>query len=252
MNQEKLDLTWHQHATYFQNIIAQLYISEELSDVTLVCDDQVKFKVHKFVLRACSPVFESILEDMEESKSIVYLRGVSEVDLRPILEFIYFGQASFYHDRIQNFIRIGKDLQIREIKDVCDPTDLKNVTESGEHKEEMNHENDISDYVPPPNNKVQQCPNCDASFTHKSSMLRHIKTVHEVSDDIPIMSKVKCPDCDASFINRSGMLRHMRSVHGEKKFSCDQCNFVASRNDVLLRHVRHAHVVKFNSEDIIG
>ena len=77
-------------------------------------------------------------------------------------------------------------------------------------------------------------------------MLRHIKTVHEVTDDIPIMSKVKCPDCDASFINRSGMNRHMRSVHGEKKYSCEQCNFVASRKDVLLRHVRHAHCVKYS------
>ena len=56
----------------------------ELSDVTLVFDDQVKFKLHKFALKACSPVFESIFQESFELKSVVYLRGLNQLELKPI------------------------------------------------------------------------------------------------------------------------------------------------------------------------
>ena len=68
-------------------------------------------------MKACSPVFESILLETDEVKSVVYLRGVNELELRLILEFIYFGQVSFPKERMKEFLRVGKDLQISEIKD---------------------------------------------------------------------------------------------------------------------------------------
>ena len=92
----------------------------ESSDVTLVCDDQVKFKAHKFVLKACSPVFESILQETNDLKSVIYLRGVNQLELKPILDFIYSGQACFQQERMKEFLDNGKDLQINEIKHVPD------------------------------------------------------------------------------------------------------------------------------------
>ena len=58
MTTEKFTLTWHSYASHFQDILGHLFDSGDLSDVTLVCDDQVKFKAHKFVLKACSPKSE--------------------------------------------------------------------------------------------------------------------------------------------------------------------------------------------------
>ena len=118
MADEKFTLTWHSYTSHFQELLGNLFDTGESSDVTLVCDDQVKFKAHKFVLKACSPVFESILDETNESKSVVYLRGVNQLELKPILDFIYSGKASFYQERIRDFLKIGRDLQIKEIKEV--------------------------------------------------------------------------------------------------------------------------------------
>ena len=107
MSNEKFTLTWHSYASHFQGVLSNLFDTGESSDVTLVCDDQVKFKAHKFVLKACSPVFESILDETNGSKSVVYLRGVNKLELKPILEFIYFGQASLYQERMKDFLKMG-------------------------------------------------------------------------------------------------------------------------------------------------
>ena len=72
----------------------------------------MKFKSHKFVLKACSPVFESIFQENFELQSAVYLRGINQLELKPILDFIYSGQASFHQERMKEFLEVGKDLQI--------------------------------------------------------------------------------------------------------------------------------------------
>ena len=40
-----------------------LYEAEKHSDVTIVCDDQTQFKVHKIFLNACSPVLKKIIDN---------------------------------------------------------------------------------------------------------------------------------------------------------------------------------------------
>ena len=75
MINEKFTLTWPSHANHFLDFLGNLLKTGESSDVTLVCDDQVKFKSHKFVLKACSPVFESILQESYELQSVVSLKA---------------------------------------------------------------------------------------------------------------------------------------------------------------------------------
>ena len=58
MANEKFTLTWHSYTNHFQEVLGNLFDTAESSDVTLVCDDQAKFK--------------------------------------PLLNFIYSGQAYFY------------------------------------------------------------------------------------------------------------------------------------------------------------
>ena len=113
MTTEKFALTWQSFTSHFQEVLGTMFDTGESSDVTLVCDDQVKFKAHKFILKSCS-----LLEETNTLESIIYLRGVNHLELKPILEFIYLGQASFYQERMKDFLAVGKDLQIKEIKDV--------------------------------------------------------------------------------------------------------------------------------------
>ena len=59
----------------------------------------------------------------------MYLRGVIQLELKPILDFIYSGQASFYQERMKDFLKIGKDLQIKEIKEVPEEDGMANSEE---------------------------------------------------------------------------------------------------------------------------
>merc|ERR1712221_26974 len=97
------------------------------ADVTLVCNDKTKFKAHKFVLSACSPVFQSIIDDLpNKDDSFIYLRGIGPQEMKSILQFMYLGQATFYQDRMNEFLDVAKSLEIKEIsKDVeCDDVDV--------------------------------------------------------------------------------------------------------------------------------
>ena len=70
MANEKLTLTWHSYASHFREVLANLLDTGKSSDVTLVCDDQVKFKAHKLNLKIFSPVFESILNEKKNSSQL--------------------------------------------------------------------------------------------------------------------------------------------------------------------------------------
>merc|ERR1712208_243321 len=93
--------------------------SDKLTDVTLVYDDKIQFKAHKIVLSACSTVFKSIINDLPQNNSVIYLRGVQHQEMESILEFMYLGVATFYQKRMNEFLNAAKNLEIKEIsKDV--------------------------------------------------------------------------------------------------------------------------------------
>ena len=64
MNQEKYNLNWHTYSDHLKEMLHEMMKSNELTDVTLVCDDKRQFKAHKIVLSACSSVFKSIINDL--------------------------------------------------------------------------------------------------------------------------------------------------------------------------------------------
>ena len=61
MSSEQFNLNWHTYDEHLKELMQGLLESSKSSDVTLVCEDKTKFKAHKFVLIACSPVFQSII-----------------------------------------------------------------------------------------------------------------------------------------------------------------------------------------------
>merc|ERR1712002_842739 len=111
--------------------------SHKSADVTLVCNDKTKFKAHKFVLSACSPVFQSIIDDLPQREhTFIYLRGVEPQEMKSILQFMYLGQATFYQERMNEFLDVAKSLEVKEIsKDVeCDDNIKFRVQENGENR----------------------------------------------------------------------------------------------------------------------
>merc|ERR1712243_516066 len=145
MAQEQFNLNWHTYSDHLKEMMQNLMQSNESTDVTLLCEDKTRFKAHKFVLKACSPVFQSIIDDMPQNEgSVVYLRGVLAPEMKSILQFMYLGQATLYQDRMNEFLNVAKSLEIKEIgKDVEPKTEENSSQDNQENPEYVpsNYEN---------------------------------------------------------------------------------------------------------------
>ena len=139
---DKYTLNWYTFSEHLQLMLKDLYEEKSNSDVTLVCDDQIQFKAHKIVLSACSPVFKKIIDNNPSQHPLIYLRGIQSYEMESILQFMYLGEGKFYQERMGEFIKVAKDLEVKEIS--------KGVEMPGEEEDIIEYdiqENDIGETV---------------------------------------------------------------------------------------------------------
>ena len=115
MIQEQYSLTWDFYSDHLREMLHKMMQSESLADVTLVTDDQKQFKVHQFVLNACSPVLKSIIENFTDSKPVIYLRGIQQQEIESILKFMYLGETTCNKDRIKGSLQKKKLPRMRHL-----------------------------------------------------------------------------------------------------------------------------------------
>merc|ERR1719350_845260 len=96
-------------------MLKELYQEKRNADVTLVSDDQTQFKAHQIVLRACSLVFKKIIDNNPNQHPLIYLRGIQSYEMESILQFMYLGEGKFYYERMGEFIKVAKELEVKEI-----------------------------------------------------------------------------------------------------------------------------------------
>jgi len=251
---EKFNLTWHTFASHGKDLFRNLMETQEYSDVTIVSDDQHQYKAHKFILSECSTVFKNILSSNPLNTSI-YLRGIHHKELESILQFIYLGEATFYHERLNEFLIVAKNLDIKDIgKNVVDEEDeASNSNKNLENLEELNENqcniesNDLVNPVQPrpvfirkssnsllPGDKRYECEQCDYKTNHSSDMHNHIKCKH---DGV----KYPCQQCGYQATQPSNLMRHIKSIHDGVKYPCQQCDYQAAELSVLSRHIDSKH-----------
>ncbi|XP_014810330.1 PREDICTED: zinc finger and BTB domain-containing protein 46-like [Calidris pugnax] len=91
--------------------------------------------------------------------------------------------------------------------------------------------------VPPGQLARFHCSKCPASFTLKSNMDRHEKTIHfNFNEFTVIRKKFKCPYCSFSAMHQCILKRHMRSHTGERPYPCEICGKKFTRREHMKRH----------------
>ena len=114
------NLHWHTFSDHLREMLHQMKKSNEFTDVTLVCDDMRQLQAHKVVLSACSSVFKSIINDLPQISSVIYLRGIKHQEMASILDFMYLGVATFHQERMNELLNVAKNLKIKGISNEFD------------------------------------------------------------------------------------------------------------------------------------
>ena len=111
-------------------ILEELWNSKDMTDVTLVCDDNEQIQAHKIVLIVCCQVFRDIYNKLPNN-SVFNLKGIKLKDLKALLQLMYLGYVNVQKDEIENLNRIAKKLKceatLRNCKILEENTTVDNI-----------------------------------------------------------------------------------------------------------------------------
>ena len=253
---EQFHLNWHTFSDHVKEMMQNLLLSNESTDITLICEDKTKFKAHKFVLNACSPLFQTIINDLPQKDPVIYLKGVLAQEMKSILQFMYIGKATFYQNRMNQFLNVARSLEIKEISKNVDQEiphspnnqefdenvepyirnsheETTNVRAGNNVEGEMEHKG--SNVI---NHRIEAshfpCDRCDKHYAVKSHLIRHIKSAHEGV-------KYPCNDCGYEAKHMHHLKDHIKVVHEGVMFTCDLCDLKFTQQQSLNYHKNNKH-----------
>jgi len=123
---EKLCLKWNDFQANISESFRDLRGDQEFSDVTLACEGDIQIEAHKIILSASSPFFKSILKKNKHPHPLLFLKGLKNSLLIPILDFIYDGEVNIAHEDLNEFLAAAEDLKVKGLSEENKmPTQIK-------------------------------------------------------------------------------------------------------------------------------
>ena len=228
--EEKFRLSWKTYADHTKTMFGNIYESSELTDITLVCDDKKRLRAHKIILSSCSPAFREIILS-EPTNSMIYLRGIQSEEMESVLQFMYLGEATFYQERMNDFLNVAKALEIKELSSINIQNQNKIIPKQQEI-DQIQH-NDADNFIALDDNNDLLNP-----VTEKSTALvdQSIKTEHKYNPQ-----KSACHLCGKEYASPAIVKNHIESAHNGNTFDCEECDKKYSDITNLRRHRRAAH-----------
>ena len=170
-----LVLTSDTHSAQLLETFSDLLRNNVLTDVTLVCEDRYRVEAHKIVLCAGSSMFRDFFTHNSHPHPMLYLKGVKQIHLLPLVQFLYNGQTEIPQDLVNELLDVAKDLSIKglEEENKSEPilyTDIPQNTLSTEPKPNETGKKK-------PSNKTK-CKLCHFVGRNQDSLNRHTNIVH--------------------------------------------------------------------------
>ena len=113
---EKFALKWNDFQSHWSRSLSELQKDTDFADVTLISEDKVKFSAHRLLLSSCSNVFKFILKENNQVNPLLYLGGVSSINLGFILDYMYCGEVKLYQEQLDGFLESAKKLEIEGLE----------------------------------------------------------------------------------------------------------------------------------------
>ena len=108
MDDPGAELEWKGFTLTTGKAFQSLFEDKNLTDVTLVCEENAKIEAHKVILSSCCEFFAKILKQNPHPHPLVYLQGVRFKDLELLKQFMYLGSAKVHFDEIQSFMDLSQ------------------------------------------------------------------------------------------------------------------------------------------------
>ena len=234
----------------------------EFTDVTLVCEDDKQIDAHKVILSNASTFFRRILVRNPHQKPLLYLKGFSYEEVNSIIEFIYLGHTEICQDNISRFISIAVDLEIKGIDDhmVRNETDERAVDVDDKNSSEANLDDvfqedifkrnlekmddemgdpingkEIKEELSDAKNEENVNNSLNGSSSSRSLSISQLRSVCKEA------GHYQCIPCEKSFFHKSVLKRHNKAVHDGLRFPCHMCDYKATTQQSLKRHIKNIH-----------
>ena len=211
MNQESYLLKWKFFHLNVPLTLEQEAAQNRFSDVTLVSDDMIPFKVHKFVLSANSPVLKDILVNNPHPEPIIYLEGIQSQELKSLLQLMYFGEGSFYNHQVESLVKV-----IEGFKLIGFQKDLISKISSEMIEKRRNRTTVVKQKTKKSSTRGQ--------YDESNSGIRY-----------------ECNQCDYTASQQSNLKVHKQSIHEGIRHECSQCNYLATTKGHLRSHQKRIH-----------
>ena len=127
---EKFSLKWNDFHSNVSKSFSLLRNEDYLHDVTIVSDDNEHIAAHKLVLSTCSEYFKSIFMKNKHSHPLVCLEGVSSIDVRNMMDYIYNGELQIFQEDLDRFLNVAQRFKLEGL--ITDPDD------GADQEEELN------------------------------------------------------------------------------------------------------------------
>jgi hypothetical protein len=232
MGQKTIFITWKTFPTHLASTFQDLIKEGHFADVTLVSDEQVQIPAHKIVLSACSPVLKNLLLNNPHSHPLLYMRGVQQQELQSILQFMYLGKATIYKDRIDEFMDIAIDLEVKELsKDDESNTDLVDTEEEPVIVETEEEPVIVDSKEEPVIVDIKEEP--VIGDTEKEPVIVDAFIHDNQTSSSSTLKKLQLQDFDTP---ESDDKNNINPVTNSKVFSCQNCESVFKSQSGLMYH----------------
>ena len=209
-------LTWNGREGVIGDILKQLCLQHDFSDVTIVSDDELCLPAHSLVLSACSPFLASFLK----SESTITFASTKSSHIQNLLTLLYCGEVLITKNSLGPLKTLASQLQIScHFQDDC-PKEVAVVPSN----------NGASTHI-------TASPRMDF-LQAKLTELISTSLRKEVEDN---QTYWHCLCCGKRWrVTRQNARRHMETHLPRQK--CETCGDTFTYRDVLIRHMKKEHV----------
>ena len=256
MTSEKLSLKWNDYQTNWSQSLSGLRNDTDLSDVTLITDDKVKISAHKILLSSCSKVFNFILKESKQTNPLLYLSGVSSINLGFILDYIYHGEVNLYQEQLDGFLESAQKLEISGLmgdsqssqdKQECGLEDINNSLHTFKeeyHKSQEHLMVNTHEDVGTPRQKreftksiSENRPNYDVTGLNSEEISVKMKSMYQKIDGV-----WTCNECGKTSNGKSSDMRlHVETHLDGLCYSCNLCHKEFRSKNSFKFHKNHYH-----------